>query len=111
VVKGTPSHIYVVNPAVGSLHSYGFAIDLSFNNQSGKEINMGAPFDYFGKKGEPRHEDEELRSGALSREQYQNRRLLRSILEEAGFHSISTEWWHFDALPGAQVRGHYPPIE
>lgn len=111
VVKSTPNHIYVANPAIGSLHSYGFAIDISLNDENGKEVDMGATFDFFGAKGEPRHEAELVKSGALTQDQYRNRLLLRSILEGAGFHSISTEWWHFDGRPGAEVREKYRPID
>jgi D-alanyl-D-alanine dipeptidase len=40
-----------------------------------------------------------------------NRRLLRSLMLEGGFRVISTEWWHFDGLPGAVVRQKYKLIQ
>jgi D-alanyl-D-alanine dipeptidase len=40
-----------------------------------------------------------------------NRRLLRKVMTEAGFISISSEWWHFDAFPTDEVRRRFKIIE
>lgn len=110
VVEGTPNEKYVVNPVYGSLHSYGFAIDVSLSDETGKEVDMGTRFDFFGAQAEPQHEAELLRSGQLTPLQVQNRELLRSFLRAGGFRTITTEWWHFDALDGATVRSQYEQI-
>ncbi len=110
VVQGTPNERYVLDPAYGSLHSYGFAMDVSLSDDKGTEVDMGTRFDYMGEKGEPQYEQDLLRSGGLSWAQYQNRELLRSIMAAGGWRAISTEWWHFDALDGGIVRANYKPI-
>src|SRR5215471_14798719 len=46
-VKGTPRQQYVANPRSGSVHNYGFAIDLSLEDEQGREIDMGTGFDDF----------------------------------------------------------------
>jgi D-alanyl-D-alanine dipeptidase len=110
VVRGTPNERYVLNPAFGSLHSYGFAIDLSLSDAEGREVDMGTHYDFFGPEAEPRNESKLLEEGALTPAQLANRKLLRAVLEAGGFHAISTEWWHFDALDGSTVRARYRPV-
>jgi D-alanyl-D-alanine dipeptidase len=111
VVEGTPQERYVANPDLGSIHNYGFAVDLSLSDENGREVDMGTKYDYFGPLAEPRHEEEFLRRGKLSARQVENRRLLRSILGAGSFKVISNEWWHFEALPGSVVRKNYPIVE
>jgi D-alanyl-D-alanine dipeptidase len=42
-------------------------------------------------------EEQYLKSGDLTQEQVNNRRLLRKIMEAQGFRTLPTEWWHFNA--------------
>ncbi len=109
LVKGTPQQPYFADPAKGSIHSFGFAIDLSLWHQ--KELPMGTEFDDLSPLAEPRREKEFLESGELAPEHYKNRLLLRSIMEAAGFLSIPHEWWHFDALAPSDVRSNYRLVE
>jgi zinc D-Ala-D-Ala dipeptidase len=111
VVKGTPQQGYVRNPAAGSVHNYGFALDASLSDERGREVDMGTPYDFFGALGQPRHEQELLRLGKLTQAQLRNREVLRSAMREGDFRPISTEWWHFDALSLAEVRENYELIE
>lgn len=110
-VKGTKLQKYVANPAKGSMHNYGFAIDLSLINAEGKEIDMGTPFDHFGPEAEPQIELQLKRKGVLTEEQIKNRRILRSIMEKAGFHQLPIEWWHYDAVLSSQVRKGFSIVE
>ncbi len=110
LVKGTPQQPYFADPAKGSIHSFGFAIDLSLCDVNG-ELPMGTEFDDLSALAEPRREEEFLLSGKLRSNEVENRKLLRSILEKAGFLSIPHEWWHFDALPPAEVRANFRIIE
>ena len=72
-----------------SSHSRGSTVDLTlFDMQSGKEVDMGGPFDWFGDLSHPDYED-------LSDVQKENRRILRDAMIEAGFKPFDTEWWHF----------------
>lgn len=87
---------YVSDPAVGSLHNYGCAVDVSLINENGWEMDMGTPYDYFGELGHPQAEPRMLKEGRLTWRQFENRKLLREIMLQSGFTMITTEWWHFN---------------
>jgi zinc D-Ala-D-Ala dipeptidase len=110
-VKGTPQQPYVGDPTIGSIHAYGFAVDLSLADEGGREIDMGTPFDDFSPLSEPQREAEFLAAGRLTARQVENRALLRRVMTEAGFHPLPLEWWHFDALPPAEVRARFTLVE
>jgi D-alanyl-D-alanine dipeptidase len=109
-VRGTPRAHYVAYPSF-SIHCYGFAIDLSLIDAKGKAIDMGTDFDDFSQLAEPRYEQSNLRSGKLTKEQYTNRLLLRSVMKRAGFHQLQKEWWHYEALPEHVIRQKYRQLE
>ncbi len=72
-----------------SSHSRGSAVDLTLLDMStGKEVDMGSPFDLFS---EVSHPD----SRAVTQEQYDNRMFLQSAMKRNGFAPIDCEWWHF----------------
>ncbi|MBR6257481.1 MAG: M15 family metallopeptidase [Lachnospiraceae bacterium] len=72
-----------------SSHSRGSTIDLTlFDMASGKEVDMGSPFDLFSEKSHPDCRD-------ITDEQYQNRMLLQDVMIRNGFVPIDCEWWHF----------------
>lgn len=86
--KKVPNPDYVTDPAKGSMHNRGLAIDLTLTDMYGTELDMGTPYDFFGPEA---HQDyTKLSSMILSR-----RQLLKSAMEAEGFQSIRTEWWHF----------------
>ena len=106
-VRGTPQQPYVADPAIGSLHGFGLAVDLSLADAGGRELDMGTAFDDFTPLAEPRREQALLAEGSLTQAQVADRRLLRAVMESAGFLHLPIEWWHFDALPGDAVRAGY----
>lgn len=72
-----------------SSHSRGSAVDLTLlDMRTGKEVDMGSPFDFFG---EISHPD----CRGITEEQYGNRMMLRDVMARGGFSPISCEWWHF----------------
>ena len=72
-----------------SSHSRGSAVDLTLLDMStGKEVDMGSPFDLFS---ELSHPD----SRAVTDEQYENRMFLQGAMVRNGFVPIDCEWWHF----------------
>ena len=83
-----PDARYVTNPKKGSMHNRGLAVDLTIVDSKGNELDMGTPFDYFGPKGYHTYTKH-------SNEVNENRHLLKSTMEAAGFKSIRTEWWHY----------------
>jgi len=114
VVKGTPQQSYVANPfsKTGSVHNYGAAVDLTVADASGRELDMGTPYDSFQKLAQPRHEEEFLKQGKLTWAQVGARRMLRHAMTKGGgFKFISNEWWHFDALQGKVLRQTYKILD
>ena len=111
IVKGTAMQPYVANPATGSIHNYGAAVDLTIVDEKGNELDMGTPFDFFDALAQPRLEEQFLKDGKLNEKQLANRKLLREVMTKAGFKIINNEWWHFDAFPKEQVRKKYKIIE
>ena len=72
-----------------SSHSRGSTVDLTlFDMKTGKELDMGSPFDFFGEISHPDCRD-------ITEEQYSNRMLLRRAMIRGGFTPIDCEWWHF----------------
>ncbi len=103
LVCGTEYEAILSDPSVWfSNHYIGMAVDATlFDTRTGQVLDMGTAFDSFARIAWPRHETEYLASGQLSREAYENRLLLRSIMEAEGFTQLYFEWWHFDLhLPG-----------
>jgi D-alanyl-D-alanine dipeptidase len=72
---------------------------------------MGTGFDDFRDLAQPKLEHKFLASGELTQAQQNNRLLLRGLLESQGFLVLEHEWWHFNALPKAQVHGKFPVLE
>jgi len=72
---------------------------------------MGTPFDYFGKEAWITSEDSLVKVGKLTREQVNNRKLLRRTMQQAGFRAIPSEWWHFNAYSRPRAQELYPIIK
>ena len=70
-------------------HSRGSTVDLTFLDMStGKEVDMGSPFDYFSELSHP-----DCRT--VTERQYRNRMDLQDLMVKSGFKPIDCEWWHF----------------
>lgn len=110
-VKGTPQQMYVANPKDGSVHNYGFAMDLSLEDENGHEIDMGTGFDNFTPLAQPKREAENLQAGKLTQEQIDHRLILRKVMKQAGFLQLPIEWWHYDALPKKELKEYYKIVE
>ena len=112
-VKGTPQAQYVSSPdtPVGSIHSYGAAVDLTLADAAGKELDMGTPYDFLGPLAEPRMEPKQLRAGELTAEQVKNRRILRKAMQHVSMRMVHHEWWHFDGGTAKDVRKKYSRLD
>lgn len=110
-VRGTPYENYVANPNPGSMHNFGMALDLTLLDDSGKEVDMGTTFDDFTELAQPQLEIQLLKDQRLTRTQVDNRWILRSTMELAGFIQLPHEWWHYNALERDRVLGQYPIVE
>ena len=72
-----------------SSHSRGSAIDVTLlDMRTGKELDMGSPFDLFSEVSHPGYR-------GVSNEQYANRMTLQKAMVRAGFEPLECEWWHF----------------
>lgn len=110
-LAGTELQLYLADPARGSIHSFGMALDVTLVDAQGAELDMGTGFDDLTLLSHPQHEAEHLAQGLLSERQLANRLLLRQAMLHSGFVGIPTEWWHFDFGDRALVRQHYLRIE
>lgn len=91
--------LYVANPQRGSLHNYGVAVDLTLADAaSGKALDLGTHYDYFGYPAYPDREQQMLREGKISQDHLDRRLILREAMTAAGFSPIGSEWWHFNAF-------------
>lgn len=103
-LDGTGLQMYLANPARGSIHSYGMALDVTILDPKGAELDMGTGFDDMTELSHPALEEGFLAAGQLQGAQLANRRLLRDAMLGAGFFGINTEWWHFDCGDRERVR-------
>ena len=89
---GTPenNHDFVADPAKGSKHNRGCAVDLTlYDLKTGEPIRMVGGYDEFSPRSNPDY------PGGTSR-QRAYRDLLRRAMERRGFAVNEFEWWHFD---------------
>ena len=72
-----------------SSHSRGSTVDLTLLDMStGKELDMGSPFDLFSVVSHPDYK-------GITEQQYENRMMLQRAMVRNGFEPIDCEWWHF----------------
>lgn len=89
---------FVANPANGSRHNRGCAVDLTlFDLQTGKPIEMVAGYDEFSQRSFP------LYPGGTTRQRW-FRDMLRRTMEANQFTVYEYEWWHFDFADWKQYR-------
>jgi D-alanyl-D-alanine dipeptidase len=82
--------IFVANPAKGSVHNRGCAIDLSlYDLKTGQEVKMPSGYDEMTRRAYADY------SGGTAAER-ERRALLRRVMEKQGFKVNPDEWWHFD---------------
>ncbi len=90
-----PDPTFVADPATGSSHNRGGAVDLTLvSRATGEPLVMPTPFDYFGP---------EAGHGwtiGLTAEQVANRELLLAMMQNVGGLTMySAEWWHYSHGP------------
>jgi D-alanyl-D-alanine dipeptidase len=84
------SHWLVADPAKGSKHNRGAAVDITlYDLKTGAPIQMPSTYD----EATPRAYADFVGGTSLQR---WHRALLRRVLERQGFTVNPTEWWHFD---------------
>ncbi len=89
-------------------HTRGSTVDLTlFDMATGKEVDMGGTFDWFGPESHPdfcgnpetgEYNGDNSGSPAgrsITAEQFANRMILRRAMLRHGFKALDSEWWHF----------------
>lgn len=84
-----PDPRYVANPANGSRHNRGAAVDLTLVDRTGKELPMPTEFDDFSDRASRTYNN-------LPENVRRNRQTLEDVMVKAGFIPLASEWWHFD---------------
>ena len=83
-------HTFVADPAKGSKHNRGCAVDLTlYDARTGKEVEMPSVYDEMSESAYPTY------AGGTAA-QREARDLLRTAMEREGFFVYPYEWWHFD---------------
>jgi D-alanyl-D-alanine dipeptidase len=93
--RHTPDPTFLADPAKGSPHSRGVAIDLTLCDDNGNELDMGTAFDAFTPLSF--HGVTEI-----SIEAQRNRLMLLGIMSAAGWDFYSKEWWHYQLFNSRQ---------
>lgn len=81
--------IYVADPAKGSIHNRGGAVDLTLVDSNGNELDMGTSFDHFGI--EASHNYLKLEDKII-----ENRKVLKETMQNHNFKIFESEWWHYN---------------
>lgn len=84
---------YVADPAKGSIHNRGGAVDVTLVDSHGKELDMGTSFDFFGTQASHNYPN-------VSKAVKGNRIVLKTIMIRSGFNSFDSEWWHYNLKSG-----------
>ncbi|MBX6313344.1 MAG: serine hydrolase [Isosphaeraceae bacterium] len=104
---GTPesAHRFVADPAKGSRHNRGCAVDLTlYDLPTGRAVAMVGGYDEFSDRSSPDY------PGGTSLQRW-HRDLLRRTLEDEGFTVNAVEWWHFDYKDWNQYSILNQPLE
>ena len=89
-----------VAPAGASTHNRAAAVDITLIDRYGNEVEMPSAMHTF-------NETSHRNSPTMSAEARANMDFLTSIMRQAGFTTISSEWWHFNDSDSRR----YPPME
>lgn len=94
-----PNPLYVADPAIGSRHNRGAAVDVTLVDDKGNELEMPTEFDDFTVKAHHNYTN-------LPKEVLKNRKLLEESMMQYQFIPYENEWWHYDDCEWTQY-----PIE
>ncbi|MCI3135501.1 M15 family metallopeptidase [Phenylobacterium aquaticum] len=84
------AHVFVADPAKGSRHNRGCAVDLTlYDLKTGEPVEMTGRYDEMSRRSYADY------VGGTSRQRW-TRDLLRKAMEAEGFSVFPEEWWHFD---------------
>ena len=90
-----PDERYVSDPAKGSRHNRGAAVNLTLADKLGTPLPMPSDYDEFTERA---HRDYDGGGALEAVKARANRSLLDEVMTRHGFVGLPTEWWHFDAV-------------
>jgi zinc D-Ala-D-Ala dipeptidase len=94
-------HEFVADPAKGSTHNRGCAVDVSlYDLTSGDEVDMPSDYDEMSPRASPEYSGGSAQARA-------RRDLLRAAMQHEGFAVEPSEWWHFNYKDGSE----YPILD
>jgi D-alanyl-D-alanine dipeptidase len=99
-----PNEDFVANPAKGSRHNRGAAVDLTIIDSLGHELQMPTEYDSFSPRAAQDFMD-------LPDVELRNRQLLKTVMTRHGFLPLRSEWWHFDFKSAYQYEILDEPLE
>ncbi len=111
-VQGTAAQIYFADPARGSIHSFGMAVDVTLQGVQGGEARHGQRL----RRDEPTFAPRARSRTARGRPHRaartsQRARSCARAMHHGGFRGIATEWWHFNHGDPRHVRGNFARVE
>ena len=89
---------------------YGLAVDISILDEAGVPLPMGTKVDYLGPVAHITNEAALVQSGKMTKQEQENRQLLRTIMRAAGFRTLPSEWWHFNWCSRQEAKQKYRVI-
>ena len=123
-VEGTPLTAYVADGERGGRHNYGVAVDLTIIDGNGQPLDMGAPFDHFGREAwigtdknttlesYKAYVEWQRKEGIISDEAARNRTLLLEVMNSVGLRPYAKEWWHYqERVSMPRTREIYPLLD
>lgn len=79
---------FVADPAKGSNHNRGAAVDCTIVKLTGEAVEMPSEYDEFSERSYHNYPAQEPMKT--------HRQILRDAMVQSGFTTISKEWWHYD---------------
>lgn len=79
-----------------SKHNCGIAVDVSLADRNGILLDLGTDFDDFSPRAHASNRQ-------FSKEVLDNRQVLFSAMNQAGFKQLPSEWWHFELKDAQNV--------
>lgn len=86
---------FVADPKKGSIHNRGGAVDITLVDATGKELEMGTTFDFFGREASHNFQ-------GFSKKIRKNRALLKEVMLKHHFKSFDSEWWHYNLIDSSK---------
>lgn len=102
--KAKPDPRYVADPAKGSSHNRGAAVDVGLADAKGRPLPMPTEFDSFSARAA--HGAKGVPSAAAA-----NAAKLKAAMTGAGFEALAEEWWHYRDPDGSAWPLRDDPLE